>query len=589
MRVWPLIERELRMALRREHPWRRRLTFGGLAVGICALLMLLAGLFGSQSTGRGVKNVLLMFGLYTCVSLPGQIAGMIAAERRQQTLDLLFLTGLGPVEVFLGKLTGALMVAVGDLLLLVPLLALPFLIGGVNFETFLGMAICLPVLLFWVVALSLFLSCLARNEDAAYFLTLVTGAVWCGLAPLAWWAAQWLLPAGGPGTGGSYGWLVTSPALGPWLTYKGLDGTNAAAFWTGQALTAGSSLALVLGAAVALLWRWRRDLNRASFRTRPVWPRFLERLTGLTPAQRRAWLEDNPALWLELHRPRPVWLGWLALGATALLWLAGWAVFRGAWLGPWNFFLTAAILNGSLVLLGQHATAASMAEGRHSGAWELVLTTPLSPEQIVRAVEAAPQHRLHRLSRVAFLVQGLVATSALASRDWSPAALLNFGLIVFTVLMWTWHLNWGRWAQNTAWVALNSGRTWMAITGLAGAKSAFAYFFVMACVKARSCTGPRSNEPGFPTGSVAETVLVIFLFIIFWLIVWAVSQQPDEPREKLIAEFREIVREPVPAPDDPRFKEWREPMKTRFPWGPERFPDELADRMARRQAAVKRP
>lgn len=583
MRVGPLIERELRASLRRENPWRSRFRQGGVAVGICALMLLGSVLFDSPTAGRGIKNLLLFFGIFICLQLPGQVAGLIAAERRQQTLDLLFLTGLRPTEVFLGKLTGALVLALGNLLVLMPLLALPFLMGGVNFETFLAVATCLPVSLFWIVALSLFLSCLAKNEEAAYLLTVWSGAVWCGLAPLAWLGTRWLSADAIAAAGDGYGWLVTSPALGPWLAYQGLGAKNAAAFWTNQILTVGATLALLVGATRALPWRWRRDSNRGAGGTQHAWSRVAERLAGFTATHRRAWLEENPALWLELHRNRPVLTGWLVLGVVCLLWLAGWAVFRGMWLGSWNFFLTALALNGGILMVAQHATAAGMAEGRHTGNWELVLTTPLPPKQIVSAVEAAPRLRFRRLSQAAFVFLGLVAGTALASREWSPTALLNFGLIAFTLLVWTWHAGRAHWVPTTAWVALNSGRTWMALTGGGNYKVLIGYLIFTSMVNVRSCAARRMDEPSFPTGSVAETCLVVFLFIIFWLIVMAYRNEHKEIRDKLITEFREIVREPVPAPDDPRFEQWREPGKTRFPWGPERFADQIADRMARRR------
>jgi hypothetical protein len=38
-----------------------------------------------------------------------------------------------------------------------------------------------------------------------------------------------------------------------------------------------------------------------------------------------------------------------------------------------------------------------------------------------------------------------------------------------------------------------------------------------------------------------------------------------ECARRLIGEFREIVREPVPDPSDPRFKKWN--TRERFPWG----------------------
>ena len=50
--------------------------------------------------------------------------------------------------------------------------------------------------------------------------------------------------------------------------------------------------------------------------------------------------------------------------------------------------------------------------------------------------------------------------------------------------------------------------------------------------------------------------------------------------ETLIREFREIVREPLPNPNDPRFKKWD--VHERFPWGWGIVQQQLHERLARR-------
>ena len=60
--------------------------------------------------------MLLIFGLLACASIPASVAGVISEERRNRTLGLLFLAGLGPLEVFFGKLLGAAVIAMSDLL-----------------------------------------------------------------------------------------------------------------------------------------------------------------------------------------------------------------------------------------------------------------------------------------------------------------------------------------------------------------------------------------------------------------------------------------------------------------------------------------
>jgi hypothetical protein len=47
----------------------------------------------------------------------------------------------------------------------------------------------------------------------------------------------------------------------------------------------------------------------------------------------------------------------------------------------------------------------------------------------------------------------------------------------------------------------------------------------------------------------------------------------------LVREFREIVREPLPDPNDPRFKKWN--VQERFPWGWEVSQQQLHERLFR--------
>ena len=48
----------------------------------------------------------------------------------------------------------------------------------------------------------------------------------------------------------------------------------------------------------------------------------------------------------------------------------------------------------------------------------------------------------------------------------------------------------------------------------------------------------------------------------------------------LVREFREIGREPLPDPTDPRFKKWD--VHERFPWGWGLVQQQLHERLARR-------
>src|SRR5258706_6222509 len=138
MACLPLIERELRVALRKQRPARARLKYGALAVFASMALLLEAAMQGTHSAGRDLEQVLCLFGLVFVVRAPRLVAGVLAEERRNETLGLLFLSGLSAGEVFAGKFLSSALVAFTNLLAIFPMLALPFLIGGGSFCPFLA-------------------------------------------------------------------------------------------------------------------------------------------------------------------------------------------------------------------------------------------------------------------------------------------------------------------------------------------------------------------------------------------------------------------------------------------------------------------
>lgn len=85
--------------------------------------------------------------------------------------------------MFASKFLSAALVAFTDLLALFPMLALPFLIGGVSYEVFLATICSLPVLMLFALAVSLLGSVLTQDDGTAVVLAMVVGGVLCVLTP----------------------------------------------------------------------------------------------------------------------------------------------------------------------------------------------------------------------------------------------------------------------------------------------------------------------------------------------------------------------------------------------------------------------
>ena len=82
-----------------------------------AMVFLLLGT-GAQypALGRALEGLLCMAGLYFVLRAPRLTAGVLAEERRNQTLGLLFLSGLGAGEVFASKFLSSALIAFTNLL-----------------------------------------------------------------------------------------------------------------------------------------------------------------------------------------------------------------------------------------------------------------------------------------------------------------------------------------------------------------------------------------------------------------------------------------------------------------------------------------
>lgn len=574
----PLIERELRVALRKQRPAEGRLKIAALAALGSVLFLYLGMVAGSRGVGRSLEQLLCLAGLSFVLRAPMLTAGVLAEERRNQTLGLLFLSGLGAGEVFASKFLSSALVAFTNLLAIFPMLALPFLTGGVPFDIFLAATCALPTLMLFALAMSLLASVLTRDDGAAVVLASCLGVLLCALAPAIYLARSYFAPGATPHAW----WLRLSPAYGPYLVWtafrSGFKAGERAEFWQNLALTLGWS-ALALGAAAFALKRmWReREVEAASAGWRERWREWAH--GGRESRQRlaRTWLEVNPFVWEAARDRQPATLGWLVIGGIVLLWLLCWAAWPSRWPSVQNFFVTATLLNSVLAWLTRYAAAQALGQARRDGAYELLLTTPLNPSDIVWGTLEAVRWHFRGLVRFVFLLNALMLLGGLLTRAWNQTALTEYFVIWACLLTWSRRLvrRLSR-VLPVMWASLNCGRPAQAVWRTSGLNS-WSWIWIVFNLQILG-RGLR----GFPTGSILETVFVMFIAMV-WIIV-SVSKSTVSVASicemRLISEFREIVREPLPDPSDPRFKKWN--VRERFPWGWEFVQQQLHERLARR-------
>jgi hypothetical protein len=240
----PLIERELRIALRKQRPVRQRVR---MAAGCLAATLFILTQYSVTGAGKGLHLLLCVAALYIVVRAPNRISGIFAAERREQTLGLLFLSGLSAVEIFTSKVLSAALIVFTDLLAITPMLALPFLLGGISFDLFVATVVCWPTLLFFVLSVSLLASALTTDEGAALLIAVVLAIGICASSVILWAVLE-----RGHGSTATFWWLQFCPAYAPWLVFKRAASGNSPEFWMNMASSLAWSILCLTVTAFAL-------------------------------------------------------------------------------------------------------------------------------------------------------------------------------------------------------------------------------------------------------------------------------------------------------------------------------------------------
>jgi hypothetical protein len=156
-------------------------------------------------------------------------------------------------------------------------------------------------------------------------------------------------------------------------------------------------------------------------------------------------------------------------------------------------------------------------------------------------------------------------------------------LIWGVLLAWAWRLA-RQWRSTLLpmWAGLNSGRPAHAVWRATGFGSWW-WFWVFYNLR-----HGFSRYSRFPTGSGSEVFMVTFIALIVVVVGLRRRRELGETDEdcerRLVTEFREVIREPLPEPTDPRFKRWN--VRERFPWGWTMVQQQLHERAARRQLGV---
>lgn len=382
MTFLPVVERELRVASRRRatYWWRTAAAVLAIVFGTSFYLMLQWSAQAQNSVARP------LFGLLTgCAVFYGLLSGAanttdcLSSEKREGTLGLLFLTDLKGYDVVLGKLAACSLNAFYAIMAVLPVLAVPLLIGGIAYGEAARMALVAFNGLFFSLALGMAVSAVSHSARAAsikaYLLLVLVTA---GAPALGAWLADYtgdpsfkalLLPS----TGYSY-------AMALELNFR----TSPDAFWESAVIINALSWGMLVFASVVTPRSWQdRPEGAQRLRWRERWRLWSYGDLAERHSFRTRLLEINAYFWLAARsRLKPAYV-WGVFGLIACGWAWGFAKYRHDWFNEATFILTGLLLNTLIKTWLGSEVGRQLAEDRNQGTLELLLSTPLRVRDIL--------------------------------------------------------------------------------------------------------------------------------------------------------------------------------------------------------------
>ncbi|HEY3855757.1 MAG TPA: ABC transporter permease subunit [Verrucomicrobiae bacterium] len=380
MTFLPIVERELRTASRRRSTFGMRVKIAGaaaLGVAACALANLIAPsvTFG-PSLFWGLSGLCMVYCLFAGRFMT---ADCLSQEKREGTLGLLFLTDLNGYDIVMGKLAATSLTGFYVLIALLPFLAVPFLAGGMTNGEMWRMELVLVTTFLYSLAIGLFASSISRERRKAMganLFLLVT------------------LTAGLPAIAGIIFMANNKPPLQElfyccpvYAFIQCADKRFTAApgnYWWSLATTIDMTVILTLLACHTAPRSWKDKFTQRPIPQKAKQPSQSSQqgAVNIAPLSRRRLLNNNAYLWLASRPQRKVFYVWALVVLVGCWWLLPYFFFPSIKVDAG--YALAGMLNLALKLWITVEAGHQLAEDKKSGAFELLLTTPMTMRDIVR-------------------------------------------------------------------------------------------------------------------------------------------------------------------------------------------------------------
>lgn len=358
-------------------------TAGGLLI-LATWFFLTSQRAGYRESGQVIFY--LLTGGLTFFALTAGIrttSDCLSEEKREGTLGLLFLTDLRGYDIIAGKLIANSLHIFYGMLAVLPILAVPLLMGGITGAEFARLALVLLNTLFFSLSAGMLASAWCRNARFSAALTwLIVTGIAAGVPILGW--CEWMLRNGRgsffipflvPSPGFSYATgldrLFVTP-IGKWF------------FWSvGTVHAMGWMFLLLASRAVRHSWQEKAAISNYS-PSQTTSPVDANDETISRDTFRTRCLNQNAFFWLATRpKYRVIW-SWLPSIFGAAVWLWGITKFQRDWLDTSTYIATAFLLGIVMKALIGSEAGRRILEDRRAGALELLLSTALTERDIVQ-------------------------------------------------------------------------------------------------------------------------------------------------------------------------------------------------------------
>lgn len=385
----PLLSKELIEQSSRRRTWIIRASFLGLLFLVflaTAAAMWDGNVRSMLGGGARLFDTLATFqwwGVYVLVPLT--CFGLITSEKERDSLQLLFLTRLGPWTILIEKLLSRLVPMSLFLVASLPLLAVSYSYGGVSPEMLSNAVLCLVSSGFFLACVALMFSCYSHLSTQAFFGTLAF-SVLTMLVPVVVYVA--VHETFGPGTISSYLPFIQNEDLLPGMFF------GPAIMWTNQLNSFETCFYWNLpqiAVGLCCLGFARIFLTRRAFVSKPNSSRrarvLIDRAAGAVLGKSTEIPElKNPVTWIERRQGlsgRPAYL-------VGKFFVLGGLLVLGAFIGAVNDWLEvyACVVHGIIWVVAPVSVCGKAAglfgTERSRQTLDVLLTTPLTTKSIVR-------------------------------------------------------------------------------------------------------------------------------------------------------------------------------------------------------------